>query len=503
MADPLHLRTQALAKPDAPAVILGDGTRLTFRALDNGSIALAHELRRRGLQKGDAIALLMENRLEYLLAVWAAMRAGLYVVPVNWHLKADEVRYIVSDSGARVVVTSGMHAEVAGSTGVAQVSVDDPAAWAPVAEAIRANAALTPASEEAEGQIMYYSSGTTGRPKGIRRPIQERAFGVPSPIDLFLNGYYKLDHRTTYLCPAPLYHAAPLNWSMTILRYGGTIVVMKQFDALEALRLIEAHRVTAAQFVPTMFVRMLQLPDELRDRYSRASLALAAHAGAPCAPDLKRRMLDWWGPIIHEYYGGSEGNGVTAITPQEWLARPGSVGRAVLGELHVCDEEGREVPRGETGTVYFGGLPPFEYHGDPEKTRGAYNPHGWSTLGDIGHVDADGYLFLTDRKAFMIISGGVNIYPLEIENVLASHPAVQDVAVIGAPHPELGEEVLAVVEPRDGTTASPALGDELIAFCRSQIAHFKCPRRVIFDPALPRLPNGKLLKRLVKARHVG
>ncbi len=298
-----------------------------------------------------------------------------------------------------------------------------------------------------------------------------------------------------------MYHAAPLGWCMAILRGGGHIVCMTHFDAAESLRLIAKHRITHGQFVPTMFVRMLKLPDDERDAHDVSSLKVAVHAAAPCPPDVKRAMFAWWGPVLHEYYGGSEVNGMCAVGPQDWLTHPGSVGKAVLGVAHICDDEGRELPQGETGAVYFSGMPPFEYFKDPEKTRSAYNAQGWSTLGDIGYLDAEGYLYLTDRKAFMIISGGVNIYPQEVENALIGHAAVMDVAVIGVPHAELGEEVLAAVQLRDASQASEALKAELIAFCREHIAHFKCPRRVEFDADLPRLPNGKLLKRLIKTRY--
>jgi len=503
----MHIHDHARARPDSAAVMLAGGERLSFGALDRASTAFANSLHARGLRSGDVIAILLENRPEYLVAAWAAQRMGLYWVPVNWHLKADEVAYILSDSEAQLLVASAVNAPMARAAAAqagcaAFVNVDEPADWHGITKAIESATDITSEFEPVEGQVMFYSSGTTGRPKGIKRALDHRPLGTPSPIDEFLRQFYRFSDATVYLSPAPLYHAAPLNWAMAILRAGGALLLMPQFDAAEALKLIGAFRVTHAQFVPTMFVRMLRLDKETRSAVDLSSLQIAAHAGAPCPPEVKRQMLEWWGPVIHEYYGGSEANGVTAITPEEWLRKPGSVGRAVLGQLHIADEHGEPLSAGETGTVYFSGLPPFRYHRDEAKTLSAYNQHGWSTLGDIGHVDDEGFLFLTDRKAFMIISGGVNIYPLEIENLLVGHPAVGDVAVIGAPHAEFGEEVVAVVQPREGVIPDDALAASLITYCREHLANYKCPRRVQFDPDLPRMPNGKLLKRLIRDRHV-
>ena len=303
-----------------------------------------------------------------------------------------------------------------------------------------------------------------------------------------------------YLSPAPLYHAAPLVWSMTVQRMGGTVVVMERFDPEDCLRLIEQHRVTHAQFVPTMFVRMLKLPDEVRARYDVSSLRSVVHAAAPCAPEVKRRMIEWWGPIIHEYYSGTEGMGMTWITSAESLTHPGSVGQAIWGEVHVCGDDGEELPVGQDGVVYFGGRPEatFEYNNDPEKTQQSFHAKGWGTLWDVGHVDDEGYLYLTDRKLFMIVSGGVNIYPQEIEDVLVLHPAVEDVAVFGVPEAEMGEEVKAVVQPAPGVEAGPALEAELLAFCRDHLSHYKCPRSVDFTDRLPRGENGKLYKKALR-----
>jgi long-chain acyl-CoA synthetase len=304
---------------------------------------------------------------------------------------------------------------------------------------------------------------------------------------------------TVYLSPAPLYHAAPLRFSMAAHRIGGTVVVMRHFDPEAFLRLIEQHRVTFTQVVPTMFIRMLKLPDDARARYDLSSLTAAVHAAAPCPVEVKQRIIEWWGPVIHEYYAGTEGNGFVYCNSADWLAHPGTVGRSILGAVHILDEDGEEVPVGESGTVYFEGAG-FEYHHDPEKTKGSRDPRGrgWSTLGDVGYLDDDGFLYLTDRKAYMIISGGVNIYPQEAENVLALHPKVADVAVFGIPDEEMGERVHAVVQPTEGIEPTTEVAAELIAFCRDRLAHFKCPRSVDFRGELPRHPTGKLYKRLLK-----
>jgi len=348
---------------------------------------------------------------------------------------------------------------------------------------------------------MLYSSGTTGRPKGVKRVL------TGEPFDALPNNYaltrklYGLNQDTVYLSPAPLYHAAPLVFTNSVLSSGGTIIVMDHFDPEQALALIERHRVTASQWVPTMFVRLLRLPDAARRKCDLSSHKVAVHAAAPCPIEIKRAMIDWWGPILHEYYAGSEGNGFVVIDSHEWLAHPGSVGRAILGELRILDEDGHEQPADVPGAIYFANGPAFEYHNDPAKTQAAYNAQGWSTLGDVGYLDREGYLYLTDRKAYMIISGGVNIYPQETENVLTGHPGIVDVAVFGVPNAEFGEEVKAVVQPVDMALATPAFAAELIAYCRERLADVKCPRSIDFDPELPRHPTGKLYKRLVRDRY--
>jgi acyl-CoA synthetase (AMP-forming)/AMP-acid ligase II len=347
---------------------------------------------------------------------------------------------------------------------------------------------------------MLYSSGTTGRPKGVKPAPSKAPLGTGEALTKLVCGLFGAGPESVYLSPAPLYHSAPLRYCMQFHRIGGTVVVMERFDAEGALAAIERHRVTHSQWVPTMFVRMLKLPEETRRRYDLSSLEVAVHAAAPCPIPVKEQMMEWWGPIIHEYYAGTEGNGFCYASPQDWLAHKGTVGRAVTAELHIVDEDGNELPVGEEGGVYFGGrgVQDFEYHNDPEKTAAGRLPNGWSTLGDIGRVDEDGFLYLTDRKANMIISGGVNIYPQETENVLTMHPKVVDVAVFGVPNPDFGEEVKAVVQPIDPREAGEALERELIAYCRERLADVKCPRSIDFRDELPRHPTGKLYKRLLK-----
>jgi long-chain acyl-CoA synthetase len=498
------LERHAARRPEATAIVVHEtGERVSWRALDSGSRRCAHLLLAAGLRTGDVVAVFMENHARYLEILWAARRIGLYYTTISTHLKPAEVDYILRDSGAKALFTSAAMAGSAGALDVSGLSLrlmlggasqgfdDYDAALARV----DADAALP---EAPEGTDFLYSSGTTGRPKGIRRPIAQMAAHDLQRGDLW---WKRFDEESVYLSTAPMYHAAPVRWNMNVLRAGGTCVLMSRFEPERALEAIERHRVTHAQWVPTMFIRLLRLPEAVKKRYDLGSMRVAIHAAAPCPVEVKRAMIDWWGPILVEYYSGTEAVGRTSIESREWLAHPGSVGRPELGRVHVVGDDGRELPPGAVGTVYFSGVPPFEYHNDPERTREAYDARGWATIGDMGYLDADGYLYLTDRRSHMIITGGVNVYPQETENVLATHPKVADVAVIGVPDAEYGEQVRAVVVPVDASDAGEALGAELIAYCRARISPIKCPRGVDFVDALPRTDTGKLLKRLLRDRH--
>ncbi len=495
-------------RPDHPAVVSATtGSVTTYGELEAASCRLARLLRSRGLQPGDHVAVLLGNDPRYFEVAWAAFRAGLYLTPINWHLGPAEAGYIIDDSDAAALIAGTELAPVLDALGEHLGRVHTRLSlggeldgFEDLDEAV-ADQPATPLPDEVEGSYMFYSSGTTGRPKGIMPPLSGNPFGSATPIDLLLQMAYGFDEDSRYLCPAPLYHAAPLGWSVATQRLGGTVVLMSGFDAAGALDTIAEHRVTKAQFVPTHFVHMLKLPDDVRAAADVSSLETVIHAAAPCPIEVKQRMLEWFGPIVHEYYAGSEGNGFCAIGPEDWLAHPGSVGRPLAGAVHILDEAGRELPPGEAGQVWFESATTFRYHKDPEKTAATFNDRGWSTLGDGGYVDEEGFLYLTDRVSDMIISGGVNIYPQEVENVLALHPGVVDVAVIGVPHPEWGEEVMAVVQPADPDADPDALAAELVEHCRNGLAHYKCPRSVEFRAEVPRLPTGKLLRRQLRAEY--
>ena len=509
-----HFRpsTYVATNPERPAVITSKGRVVTFAELEERSCRLAQALHAHGLREGDHVAVLMLNDDRTHEVAFGLQRSGLYYTMVNTHLTAEEAAYIVEDCGAHTLIASRALQPLADEMVeltpdiTLRLVVGDPA------DANEANALPqghrsydefvaphpgTPLEDEREGFSMLYSSGTTGHPKGVRRELTHEPFGTSATLVPMLERIMDFKEGDVYLSPAPLYHSAPLVWSMTVQRMGGTVVVMDKFDPNRCLELIEEHHVTHAQFVPTMFVRLLKLPDDQRQAHDLSSLRSVVHAAAPCAPEVKKRMIEWWGPIIHEYYSGTEGLGLTWITSEEALTHPGSVGRAIWGEVHVIGEDGAEVPTGEDGVVYFGSRAgvTFEYNNDPEKTRESFNDKGWATLWDVGHLDEEGFLYLTDRKQFMIVSGGVNIYPQEIEAVLVLHPAVADVAVFGVPEPEMGEEVKAVVEPAPGFTPGPELEQEILDFCRAHLSHYKCPRTVDFTDALPRGENGKLYKK--------
>ena len=502
---------QAKVFPDRAAFIMaGSGEAVTYAELDRRTNRLAHYLRAAGLKRLDHYAIFLENHPRFIEVSGAGERAGLYYTCINSYLGADEVAYILANSRAKVLITSMAKLEVARQALALAphvercLIVDGPGDGARVAnyDAAVGGYPATPIADESMGVAMLYSSGTTGRPKGILRPLPETSPDQGLPLFDFLAELWEYRPGMIYLSPAPLYHSAPHYAVGLTIRAGGTAVIMEHFDPEQYLALIDRHRVTHSQLVPTMFSRMLKLPEAVRRRYDLSSLEYVVHAAAPCPVPVKQEMIAWWGPIIHEYYGATEGLGFTACNSAEWLAHPGTVGRVMLGELHILDDEGRPAPAGEAGTIWFKTASPFEYFDDPDKTREARSADGtMSTVGDVGYLDADGFLHLTDRATFMIISGGVNIYPQECENLLITHPKVADAAVFGAPNEDLGEEVKAVVQPAPGVEPGPTLEAELIGFCREHLAHMKCPRSIDFAAELPRLPTGKLYKRLLRDRY--
>jgi long-chain acyl-CoA synthetase len=499
--------------PDQPALIMGtSGEQLTFAEYEANCNRLAHLLRAAGLQRGDHVAMFLENHLRYAELQGAAERCGLYFTCINSYLTAEEVAYIVDDCEARVLVTSVACADVAVEAAASTPRVEvflcidadhEIGPFQPYDTMVAAYPA-EPIADEQLGAAMLYSSGTTGRPKGILRPLPDAHPGEGLALMAFIRQMFRFREGMVYLSPAPLYHSAPQASISATMRLGGTTVIMEKFDPEQYLALVERHRITHSQVVPTMFSRMLKLPAEVRDRYDLSSLETVIHAAAPCPVQVKQAMIEWFGPKIIEYYGATEANGFTWCDSAEWLAHPGTVGHPIAGTLLILDDDGNEVPQGQTGTVWFDGATNFTYWRDPAKTAESRNAAGTaSTVGDVGYVDEDGYLFLTDRKTYMISSGGVNIYPQETENLLITHPKVMDAAVIGVPNEDLGEEVKAVVQVMDGIEEGPALEQELLAFCRQHLAHFKCPRSVDFEAELPRLPTGKLYKRLLRDRYWG
>jgi acyl-CoA synthetase (AMP-forming)/AMP-acid ligase II len=461
------------------------------------------------LRRGDGVALVLPNRAEFFEITWGCQLSGLYYTAVNTHFTPDEVAYVIDDSDARAVfvdATAASGADLAAHVRAVNKNVDvhitvggDLPGWRSYGDAL---AAAGDAPPHSDGSEMLYSSGTTGRPKAVRRSLPADGNGswAQAVLEIALIHKYGMGRDSVYLSPAPLYHAAGVNYTMAVHRVGAASILIRKFDAEAVLRLIETHRVTHAQFVPTMFVRMLKLPEAVREKYDVSRLRCVIHAAAPCPVDVKHRMMKWFGPIIHEYYGGTEGFAGTTIGPEEWLAHPGSVGKP-FSPVHVLSDDGVELPVGQSGELFFEGGPDFEYFKDPAKTASVYNDRGWRSLGDVGYVDEDGYLYLTDRSTFMIVSGGVNIYPQEAENLLVMHPKLVDAAVFGVPNDEFGEEVKAVVQPVDGVVPGPDLEAELIAYCRAHLAGYKCPRTVEFDPELPRDPNGKLYKRRIRERY--
>ena len=501
----------AASSPDRPAVIQAStGKVTTYKELNEAALRLANVLRAAGIKPGDHVALCMENHERYLEVIWGCHYAGTVYTACSSRLTKAELAYILNDCKAKAFITSKYKAdqalEVAGEIpGVSlRLMLDGTVDGYDSFEKTVDSAPATELPDMVDGIDMLYSSGTTGMPKGVAKPFPGTPLGTAAGLGAPLTqGLYKFREGMVYLSPAPLYHAAPLRFNMSVHSHGGTTVVMEHFDAEDYLRFAEKYRASHTQLVPTMFIRMLKLDDDVRLKYDVSSIEVAIHAAAPCPVPTKKAMIEWWGPVIHEYYAGTEGNGFVYCNSEMWLAHPGTVGTAISGVVHICDEEGNELPRGESGTVFFEGGGTFEYHNDPEKTKNSRDPkgRGWSTLGDVGYLDEDNFLYLTDRKAFMIISGGVNIYPQEAENILVNHPKVVDVAIFGVPNDDFGEEVKAVVQPKEmpaDADAAKALEKELIAYCREHLADIKCPRSVDFRPDLPRHPTGKLYKRLLK-----
>ena len=509
----MHPRHYAASHGDKPALIMA-GTKdfMTYGELESICNQGAHLFRKLGIKAGDIISVWARNSIEFMSLFWTAQRCGVYINPLPVYLSVEDAAYILKDCGAKLLIISS---EIRSAKAFASQqktilpetehifslhgNVGDFSQW----EVAISNQPSHPISDESAGWHLIYSSGTTGRPKGVKLPL---IGGAVDENNMWVQRYediYGLTERSVFLACAPLYHTAPLLFASNVMRRGATVVIMKKFDATKTLQAIETHKVTLSQMVPTMFIRMLALPDSERLSFDVSSLKHVIHAAAPCPVEVKYKMLDWFGDIIDEYYAGSESIGATIINAKEWRERPGSVGHCRTGALHICDDEGNELPIGEIGNIYFEGGYDFEYLNDPEKTRNARNPihSSWATLGDVGYVDTEGYLYLTDRKNFVIISGGVNIYPQEAENILVQHPDVYDAAVFGIPNEDMGEEVKAVVQPKDWLMVGADFEDALITFCRKNLTTYKCPKSIDFEKNLPRQDNGKLYKKALKARY--
>ncbi|WP_106850251.1 AMP-binding protein [Blastococcus sp. Marseille-P5729] len=506
----MYGKQHAEATPDKVAVIMAaTGKTYTYREYEERANQAAQLFRQLGLQTGDTVALVLSNTDTYLFCKGGAERAGLRYVCINTHLQADELQYIVADSDAAVVVTDHTALDAIRELPERCLGVrhwlavgGDPKNQFDGFDELVTGQPTKPIADERLGGGMLYSSGTTGRPKGIIRPIPDADPTDNLPVYEFTNAIFRLTPDMIYLSTAPLYHSAPHSALLGAIRLGATCVVMEKFDAEEFLALVEQHGVTTTQVVPTMLNRIMRLPREVREKYDISSLTTIVHGAAPMPPQLKRQIIDEWGPVLYEYYGATEGHGFCRCDSQEWLERPGTVGKAILGELVILDPEGNELPALPEGTIWFRGAVNFSYKGDPERTAEQQSADGsMATVDDVGYVDEDGYLFLTDRKSHMIISGGVNIYPQEIEDLLSMHPAVQDVAVIGVPDPDFGEQVKAVVIRSSSDQSDDDLERELIEHSREHLAHFKAPRSIDFVEQLPRTPTGKLQKKLLRSQY--
>ena len=497
-----HFSAYANETPDRPAYIMANsGEIVTYGELDRRSNQIAHLLRDSGIQRGDHIAIMMKNCAEFLQVAQGALRAGVIFTPISTHLKQDETAYIITNCKAKLFIASASLAEVATAAAAAAgglgrcLSVGGEIAGFEPLEAHWEQVPATPIGDEFLGAPMLYSSGTTGKPKGVYWRPHAESIHADHPMAGSVGAFFGFGVDTVYLSPAPLYHAAPLHYNLMVLGLGGTSIIMEHFDPVQSLALIERYKATHSQWVPIMFVRMLKLTEAERNRFDLSSMKCAIHAAAPCPIDVKEAMINWWGPVIVEYYSGSEGNGFTIIDSANWLTHKGSVGQAIIGQPRILGENGEVLGPGQVGDVYFADSRPFEYFDEPEKTREAFNEQGWSTMGDVGYLDEEGFLYLTDRKNFTIITGGVNVYPAEIEGLLITHDKVADVAVFGVPHPEFGEEVVAVVQPMQWDDATEETAEELSLWMRERLSGVKVPRRIDFLQELPRMDNGKLYKR--------
>jgi acyl-CoA synthetase (AMP-forming)/AMP-acid ligase II len=503
----MHPRHWAQLTPDKPAIIAPRAAAtISYRELDERSVRCANLLWQAGIRAGDHIAIVVENHPRFLELCWAAQRSGLYFTPISWRFHPDEIAYIVAHCGAKAVFVSAKQRHLTDELpdeqkGLRRFLLGEEAPGYEHYERALAACSGTPQYEETRGIDMLYSSGSTGTPKAVKTLVEDRSIDGPSRLYRLFGERFEWNADTMYLMPPPLYHSGPLRFAMAMGYFGGTVIVMEKFDARESLELCQQYRATHAQWVPTMMVRLLKLPKAERESYDLTSLKCVIHGAAPVSVDTKRAMIKWLGPILEESYSGTEGNGATLINSAEWLAHPGSVGKAAFGRIHILDDAGKELPARSTGQIFFEG-PGFEYFKDPERTQEAYDSHGWSTLGDIGYLDEEGYLYLTDRKSDVIITGGVNVYPIEAEHVLTSHPRVLDAAVFGLPDDDLGESIQAVVQPVDMREAGPDLAETLIEYCRSRIARYKCPRAIDFRAELPRHDTGKLYKRLIRAQYL-